>query len=119
MEKLNQKRTTAAATGVQKPSGVPSSIFDAGRIAAAGRAKKIYKLLPPLDVAAVVIRSGVPMPTTASPYRAPLAKMLPGQSVELSAGHAKSLISHAKKAGIKVGMRRLGDDLIGVWRLAD
>ncbi len=119
METMNQRRVSAADTGVQRPAGVPTSAFDLAKQAA----KTARPRTPRLDPAAVVVRQGVPIPEnprgagSASPYKALLDKMGSGDSVQLIETHAKSLVAYAKKMGVKVALRKLGDGLAGVWRV--
>lgn len=57
------------------------------------------------------VRGGV------SPYKALLERMEPGDSVDLPTAAAKSIVSTAKKLGMKVATRVLSAEVSGVWRL--
>lgn len=46
-----------------------------------------------------------------------LARMQPGDSVDINASQAHRVAACAKKHGIRVALRQLGPDLYGVWRL--
>lgn len=119
VETVQQRRV--AATSIDKPSGASSSVFDMAR--AAKPPRKTRTLLPPLDVGSIKIRSGIPIPNPTrapgtSPYRQLLDKLKPGDSVELDESYAKSLVSAAKKAGIKLAVRRVENGGGDRWRLA-
>lgn len=74
----------------------------------------------PLTIAVVSNRALpviVPKAKTASPYKALLERLSPGDSVDMHPIAAKSLLSAAKKLGVKVAARKLSDEITGVWRL--
>jgi hypothetical protein len=115
---MNQRRVSAAETGVQKPAGVASSVFDAGRMAKPPK----RALNPPIDPDTVEIRKGVPMPGARGAwptdrYGAILGRMQPGDMVELESKQAANMRMRAKKLGIEVAVRALGDGRAGVWML--
>lgn len=93
-----------------------SSVFALGK-----QAKSMAKQ-PRIDVDAVQIRSGVPVPPPAtgsnamSPYAALLARMQPGDMVELPYRQGYGLLSMAKKLGIKVTRRTLAVGMLSIWR---
>lgn len=76
-----------------------------------------------LDPLAVPIRKGVPLPSTnggpgSVPRYIQLAqRMEPGDSVELNERAAKTLANLARKAGMKMTVRRLPEGKFGVWHL--
>lgn len=113
METMTQRRTTAAETGIHKPAGAASSVFDAGR-----QAKPPAP--PPFDPSKVTIKSGVPIPPakTGRPAFADdiLSRMKAGDSVELPTPQARSLMSRAKKTGITVVVRQTTPTTTTVWR---
>lgn len=112
METVTQRRVSAADAGVQKPAGAPASVFDMGR-----QAKAEAQAKP----AEIEIRKGVPIPPDrkgrGSRYLDILGRMVTGDSVVLSDKEALSMSAAAKKAGIKVAQRALGDGKRGVWKL--
>ncbi|HWH75070.1 MAG TPA: hypothetical protein VNV16_12485 [Methylibium sp.] len=116
----------AAAAAVPTPSG-PTSVFAAGD--AAKRPRRKRQLLPPFDPHAIPIKTGVPIPaprnhreaSAKSSYQQLLERIPPGGMVEIDTPRAKSLMSCAKKLGIKGLTTRLLDDaglVTGVWRNA-
>lgn len=113
-----QRVVSAADTERPATTAAPSVFGIAGTAV-----KKLRVNLPPLDLSALVIRDDVPLPRRnrgndrASPYKELLAKLKPGQSVELGDGYAKPLASAAKKMGVKMSFRKLGDGRTGCWRL--
>lgn len=122
METITQRRVAAGAAPITRPSA-PSSVFDIGRQASA----EVKKRKQPaerveVDVDAIQIRSGVPIPeatrgTQGSKYKVLLDKMKPGDSVVLPNKAALSLVAAAKKLGVKTANRLLGDGQRGVWKL--
>ena len=117
MEHLTQRRISAHAAP-RVHTSAPSSIFDAGRQAKAAAT-------PPrnvVDVDALVIRRGVPIPeakhgTQGSKYQELLSRMQPGDSVVLPTKKAQALGAAAKKLKVKVALRALGGGQSGVWKL--
>lgn len=91
-------------------------------IAPAAPAPKAAAPRKRLDVAAVEIKLGVPVPqpvTGIAPIYASLwARMPVGSMVELSDRQAHGLAAHIKKVGGKYAIRKLGEDRKGVWSLA-
>lgn len=109
-----------------------NSVF--GQAAPSGRGRKPGTVAQPIDVDAVEIRKGVPLPPSVtgsggvSASAALLAKMAKGDSVVLPGPQARTLISTARKLGIKAQLRTLrhdaaavakhGEDAAGVWRMS-
>lgn len=116
METITQRRVPAGE--MSKPSGAAASVFDIGKAAAkAARAER-----QEVDVSALQIRKGVPMPEAqrgpkGGRYKDLLDRMQPGDSVVLSSKAAHSMVAAAKKLGVKVANRRLGDGKNGIWKL--
>ena len=109
-----------AESPTAKPLGAANSVFDVARKAA----RKMRIPVPAIDIDALQVRSGIPLPpsttgrgTGFSVYAAVLEKMKAGDSVELLPVQARSLVSYAKKQGVKVAVRRLSETATGVWRL--
>lgn len=92
----------------------PSSVFAMGQAAKPKRARPIVAA----DVR-IVSNVSVPPPSvgrgSASPYAALLARMRPGDMVELSVRQSFGLISMAKKLQIEVTRRAHGDGM-RIWR---
>lgn len=111
---------TAPANGA-KPM-LPSLGWKPPETAPAPKEQKKAKP-PAFNPEHVLIRSDVPIPqpihggARSDRYGRLLAQMKPGDSVELLDVHAKSLIACAKKKGVKVIYRTLGQGMAGVWRL--
>lgn len=111
------RRIVPAMQASTPATNAPSSVFAAGQ---AAKPKRPHPAPP--DPAKVTIRKGVPLPAVATgpnaigAYKEILDGMKKGDSVVLTLRQAKSMVSSAKKAGIKVAMRRTGDDEAGVWR---
>ena len=118
MTKAEMQQRTVPAAGAPRPeTTAPASVFAAGQ---AAKTKRPYSRAT-LDVTAVQILKGEPMPATGAPQRGSpyvelLTRMQPGDSVKLTRRQAASLRAAAKKAGIAVEVRRLGEDVAGVWR---
>jgi hypothetical protein len=118
METITRRRTDAAQTGVQKPPGAASSVFDAAR-----QAKPKRVTLPPIDLATVEIKTGVPITTlrrgagAVSPYTQLLERMKPGDCVTLPTIRANALVARAKKLDIKVAKRIHDAKSHTVWRV--
>lgn len=117
----------AAPTAKAAPA-VPASVFAAGAEAAKAP-KRQRKLLPPFDPKAIEVKTGVPIPlprnhreaSAKSSYQQLLERLPVGGMVELETTRAKSLLSCAKKLGIRGLTTRLLDDegqRTGVWRTA-
>lgn len=102
----HQARRTAAEAGVQKPKGVPNSVFDAGRLAKGVKPPRRAAQL--LDPDAVVIDTDVPLPdrrscnSNVAACRVILARLGVMQSVSLHPGQAKTMLVVAKAAGAKM-----------------
>jgi antitoxin (DNA-binding transcriptional repressor) of toxin-antitoxin stability system len=126
------QRIVPAAGTTPPPTTAANSPFAAGQ-AAARRGRPPGVAVDPIDVDAVPIRSGVPLPPNQAARGAGnralklLQRMAKGDSVVLSGKHARTLVSAARKAGVKVALRKLHDDaslvaqygaeVAGVWRL--
>jgi hypothetical protein len=112
---VNQRRVSAAVTGITKPTGAASSVFDV--------AKASKPSTPPFNPEHVVIRQGVPIPSGAGGRRASdkygplLQQMKAGDMVELATKHALAMVARAKKLEIKVLRRQLSPGRSGVWRI--
>jgi len=123
-------RLRAAPPPVAAPAAppAPASVFAAGT-AAAKAARRQRKNLPPFDPDAIEVKTGVPIPLPRnhreakgkSSYQQLLERIPPGGMVELDTTRAKSLLSCAKKLGIRGLTTRLLDEeglRTGVWRTA-
>lgn len=98
---------------------VPPAVKAASSVFAAGTAAKPQR--KGLDVNAVEIKADVPLPPNSrsgpSKYQALLERMPKGSMVELPDKQAGSLVSQAKKAGVRCAVRKLSPTTRGVWRL--
>lgn len=89
----------------------------------APKPKKAWNAAPSFDPLKIEVKTGRPIPPkvrgpgAVSPYKVLLERMQPGESVDLPKAAAKSLMSVAKKAGVKITCRQLDDATIGVWKL--
>lgn len=111
-----------------KPPGVANSVFDIARPPpkATAAASTRSPHAPLIELGAIKIRSGVPLPASirvgASErtvrYKALLAKMKVGDSVELMPQQAKAIVACAKRIGVKVAIRRISPTVFGLWRVA-
>ena len=110
-----QQRRVPAAGAPTPQTTAPTSVFTAGQ---AAKSKRAYE---PFDPDTVEIEEGVPLPPAATARAhgslALLNRMKPGSRVKVPHRKALTLASAAKKAGIKVALRRLDDGLTGVWKL--
>ena len=103
--------------GSQPPpaTSAASSVFDLGR-----KAKPALVPRSKLDVDAVTIKRGVPVPPpqvgAASPYAQLLDRMKPGDMVELPYRQGYGLLSMAKKLKITVTRRTLKVGMLSIWR---
>lgn len=126
-------RVVSAASAPPVATTAINSVFGQLRTASKlGRPAGVARM--PIDLHAVQIRSDVPVPPPAGPTsgysacRDLLAKMGKGHSVLLAGRQARSLVSAARKIGIKVVARKMGHDaaavaqhgadVTGVWRLS-
>lgn len=80
----------------------------------------------PLDPEALPILKSRPLPVAVrgdcgaqSRAKQLLDRMAPGDSVDLIKRHAMTVAACAKRHKIRVAVRKLADDLYGVWRLPD
>jgi hypothetical protein len=123
MSALKQSSTGEERTVRSLPAGnfprVPADLKAASSVFAAGAAVK-----PPrktIDVNTIEIKADVPLPPNSrsgpSKYQALLARMPKGSMVELPDKQAGSLVSQAKKAGVRCAVRKLSPTTRGVWRL--
>jgi hypothetical protein len=83
--------------------------------------KKPRAAAPAFDPLTIELKKDRPLPpsitSAASRYQALLDRMQPGDSVDLPTAAAKSLVSAAKKAKVKLATRAIDDTTTGVWRL--
>lgn len=83
--------------------------------------KKLRVAAPAFDPLTIEVKRDRPLPPivpgTGSRYKALLERLQPGDSVDLPPAVAKSIVSTAKKLGIKVAVRSISDGVSGVWRL--
>lgn len=109
-----------------------NSVF--GQAAPGKPGRKAGAVVTPIDVDAVEIRRGVPLPPSVtgsggvSASAMLLSKMAKGDSVVLAGPQARTLVSTASKLGIKAQLRSLkhdaaavakhGEDVVGVWRMS-
>lgn len=105
-----------ATPGFGKPVGAVNSAFDVG-----GKDKPARQV-EQVDVAALKIEKGVPMPAATpgrqSPWPAVYKLMSKDDMVRLTPKQADSFVAWGKKAGVSLAKRRLGEDEAGVWRTA-
>lgn len=77
---------------------------------------------PPVDLDAIPVRMDVERPAPprrpSGKYSQMLARMPVGGCFELPPKCADSLVSQAKRSGVKVSRRTLEDGRVGVWRLS-
>ena len=114
---IQRTYTKAATAGIQKPAGVPNSVFDAGKLARPAR----YGA--PFDAAGVVIEHGLPVPVGSARgigqvYELLLERMATGDSAVLPTHQAKGLKSKATKLGINLTVRAVSSTQMRVWRMA-
>ena len=115
-----QQTVRLVQAGTQPPpkTTAPASIF-----AAADAAKPVAKKRAPrqlLDVNAVEIKLGVPLPAVnnvTAIYPGLWDRMPVGSMVELPNRQAHGLYSHTKKIGAKCAIRTLTATTKGLWRL--
>jgi hypothetical protein len=94
-----------------------SSVFELGR-----KAKPVPSSRSMIDVDAVAIKRGVPVPPpqvgkgAASPYAKLLERMKPGDMVELPYRQGYGLLSMAKKMKVTVTRRTLTVGMLSIWR---
>lgn len=85
------------------------------------QAKKPRVAAPEFDPLTIELKKGRTLPPIvtgkASRYKALLERMAPGDSVDLPRETAKSLLTTAKKLGIKCAGRVLDETTTGVWKL--
>lgn len=112
-----QPRRSHAPAGSKPPPATTgaASVFALGQQAKPRRASPSR-----LDLAKVTIRRGVPIPdketSGESAYAALLARMQPGDIVELTDKQMYSMAKHAKKLGVAITRRKLDSGLYGIWR---
>lgn len=110
-----RQRIVKAAESPRAQTSAPASVF------ALGQSSKPKRTAVVLDPAAVVIRSGVPVPPVVTNgsgvYTALWQRMKAGDMVELPDRTAHGLVAHVKKHRGKVSVRRLTAGTKGVWRL--
>lgn len=126
------QRVVPAASAPKPETSAANSVF--GQVAPSPRGRKPGTVAQPIDVNAVEIRKGVPLPPSVtgsggvSASAALLDKMGKGDSVVLPGPQARTLVSTARKLGVKAQLRSLkhdaaavakhGDDVAGVWRMS-
>jgi hypothetical protein len=124
---FEHKQTSVAEAGVTKPAGVPSSIFEAGRMAKpvnppkrslASYEERVQSL------ADATVERGVPMAAKdqhtvlSKCYAKLLDGMREGDSVLLPVFTAKGLITHArKKRSVKMVCRKTESGQFRVWHM--
>lgn len=117
METARQRIVPAGSgPGWLKPPGAANSAFDTGVKA------KAHKRSAPPDPAAVLVRSGVPVPPlvpAGGPYLALFDRMKPGDCCDLTPSQARSMWGTVKKKrGESLVMRSIDDTTTRVWRPA-
>ena len=115
---IQHKLTTVAQAGVQKPAGVPASVFEAGKLAKPERRPRIPT--PLLVVAGLAIERGIPITAMRNapvdqPYRDLLAAMQVGDSVKITNSQARALRHVAVRLHKKIVVRDQGDGFARVW----
>lgn len=115
---IKRTLTSVAEAGVHKPAGVPCSVFEAGQLARPARKPRKPSVL--INMAAVVIETGVPLPennprATTRAYNILLAQLVPGTSVLLASNQARTLREAAKKRGLTLICRAVDDQRSRVW----
>lgn len=119
---MSQRLTSVAASGVQKPVGAMSSVFDVAR-----PPKKSWALAPLVDFGAIEVEDGVPLPTErgrkASRYDALLSRLAVGESAAMPLGHINSLriamrVWTKKRPGQTFTTRKVSETDVRVWRTA-
>lgn len=111
-------RIVTASSAPRAPQEIKamSSVFAVGQ---AAKSPKVPRKL--LDLNTIEVKADVPLPTNSrsgpSKYAALLARMPKGSMVELPDKQAGSLVSQAKKAGVRCAVRKLSPTTRGVWRL--
>lgn len=109
---ITQRRVDAASAPKLATTGA-ASVFALGKKPKATRVN--------INIDAVQIESGVPVPLEECKFaRYPVLwrRMQPGDMVRLPEHQANALASAAKKLGEKCLVRKLGDGLKGVWKVA-
>ncbi|GAC1664461.1 MAG: hypothetical protein PVS3B2_00120 [Candidatus Dormibacteraceae bacterium] len=108
------QRVVAAATPSETPMNKPNT-------SPPPSPKKPRAAAPAFDPLTIEIVKGRTLPPTitssASRYQALLERLQPGDSVDLPTAAAKSLVSAAKKAKVKLATRAISETVTGVWRL--
>lgn len=117
------------AAGQPAPSTTAArSVFDIARAGAQAAQAHARVAIPAVDLATVVIRKGVPKPERqrgiVTQYNTLVAKMEPGDSVELPLKQARGFYSAAKKFAATAeteprpafSFRKLSPTHGGVWR---
>jgi hypothetical protein len=115
---MTHRRTSVAETGVHRPVGVPSSVFDVAK-----PAKRARVTAPAFDPTKIEVKRA-PLPgvrTGLDPaqgvrYQALLDRMKPGDYVELAPILARGLQAYAKKVKVEVALRKLSAEQVGIWR---
>ncbi|MEY5098912.1 MAG: hypothetical protein RJA36_1631 [Pseudomonadota bacterium] len=110
-----QRSTSKAGSKPPPATSAAPSVFALG-----AKAKPVRQQI---DISAIKITSNVPVPPpqvgkgAASPYATLLARMKPGDMVELPYRQGYGLLSMAKKMDIKVTRRTLAVGVLSIWRV--
>lgn len=133
MESQTVTRAPAKPGTIVKPPGAMNSAFDTGAAPGTGTSTKgrppktPRPPLPPLDVDALEIKTGVPIPEKSTgpggsarvaQYAALWAKLPEGGCVELDRRHAESFYAWCKKHKHQVIVRVTGPEKKTVWKQA-
>lgn len=129
---FEHRLTTAAQAGVHKPKGAARSVFDLAdpdkrepdkphpdkRKPGGQRGRRP----PPLDVRALVIESGVPLPQNPSRAADPgpallLQRLQEGQSTVIDSVYLKRLMVEARRLEMGLVSRALDDGRTRIWRV--
>jgi len=114
---VRQTTVPAATTPKESPMATTPTV-------APPQPKKPRAAVPDFDPLSIELKKDRPLPTSSrgagpSRYQQLLARMQPGDSVDLPTAIAKGLISAAKRADVKLASRVISPELTGVWRLRD
>lgn len=115
---VTQRTVPASSAG-----GAKKLLPNASAFAKGDAAKPARKTATPINLEAVTIKKGVPLPSHTPVHRSSAAtellnRMVKGDSVELTTLQARNVKAQATKLKVEVALRKLGEDLYGVWRLS-